>query len=165
MVAPDEKTYVIGTIIQKSGRDLRAGTAPIDIVVAKQHPIGASISADIGFVRTTVRKTVVRISLAPFLAIRVPRINIVTKRLLLAAAQVRFFDLESWIVPILVKCHRAGDSHDIYKMLFAAPPFGPGSDNPVADLCDPPDSRLARCESADAEERVRRESVISGHDV
>ncbi len=165
MVAPDEETYVIGAIIQKFGRYLRAGTAPIDVVVAKQHPIGASVSADIGFVRTAVRKAVVRISLAPFFAIRIPRINIVSECLLLAASQVRFLDLETRIVPILLKCHRAGDSHDIYKMPFAAPPFRPGSDNPVADLCDPPDSRFARCESADSEERVRRESVISGHDV
>jgi hypothetical protein len=31
--------------------------------------------------------------------------------------------VESRIIPILVKCQRAGDSHDIYETLFAAPFF------------------------------------------
>ena len=165
MVPTDEKTDVIRAVVQEFGRNLRARTAPIDEVVAEQHPVGARIGTDIGLVGSTVLQAMMRISLAPTVSLRVSGINIVPECLLLAAAQVRFFDLESLIVPILIKRHRARDSHDIYKLFFATTSFRPGSDNPVADLCDAPDSRLTRCESADSEERVGRESVVSGHNI
>ena len=165
MVPTHEQTDVIRAIVQESGRNLRARTAPIDEVVAEQHPVGARIGADIGLVGSAVLQAVMRISLAPMVSLRVSGINIVPECLLLAAAQVRFFDLESLIVPILIKRHRARDSHHIYKLFFAAPSFRPGSHNPVADLCDAPNSRLTRRESADSEERIGSEPIVSGHNI
>jgi hypothetical protein len=165
MVAAHEKTYRIRAVVEKSSRNLRTGPAPISKVVTKQHAIGHRIRADVGLIRTAVSEAVMRIGLTPILAVRIPRINIVAEGLLLAASQVRFLDLDSRVVPILLECHSASDSHDINEVLFAASFFRTGSDDPIADLGDASDSRLTRRKRADSEEGVGRKPVVSGHDV
>jgi hypothetical protein len=139
-------------------------TAPIDKVVTEQHPVGAGVSADVGLVWAAVRKAVVRVSLAPTFSSLVPRVN-VAECLLFAAPQVWLLNLESRIVPILVECYSASDSHDIYEEFFALPCLRPGSDNPVVDLCNAPDPRLASRKSADSKERVGSESIVSGDNI
>ena len=54
MVAAHEKTYMIRAVVEKSGRNLRAGPAPISKIVTKQHAIGARIRADVGWIWSAV---------------------------------------------------------------------------------------------------------------
>ena len=118
MVATDEKTHVIRAIVQESGRNLGARTAPIDKFAAEQHPIRAGISTKhrIGWeCRPSGCGANEPGTNGSF---TFSESNLVSECLLLAAEQVRFLDLESRIAPILVKCHRTGDSHDISTTVF-----------------------------------------------
>src|SRR6266446_3531101 len=107
----------------------------------------------------------VGIHLAPFVHAGVLGVNVVTKRLFLAPLQVRSFPLKSRVRPILVECHRVRNTHGVYEVLFAFTRLRPSPYHPVANLCDAPNSWLAGCQGADAEERIRCKAVVSGYDI
>jgi hypothetical protein len=165
MVSADAKGYMLRSIIQESLRQPGTCTAPINKVIADEHPICFRVSSDVRRVWATVGQAMVGICLAPLFCMGTPRIYVVTKGLLLASPQIGFLYLKSRIGPVLIESHRASDTHCVHDMFFTPTRFRSGPYYPVSNLRDAADSGLAGRKRANAEEGIRRKAVISGHDV
>lgn len=119
VATPGAEIHALGSITQKFPGQWRAGAAPVNEIVADQYPVGTRVGDNIGLIRTTVIQTVVRIYLTPSSCVRVLGVNIVSKSLLLASAQIGFLRLESGGSPILIERHRASHTHGVDDVLVA----------------------------------------------
>src|SRR5262245_57301644 len=99
-----------------------------------QNSISLRVDRDVTWVGAPIFKAVMRVDLNPLLLGRGAVVDIVPKGLLFTAAQIRLLQLESWIVPIILKRKRFLDLHREDEKAGALGVGRTGSHYPVTRL-------------------------------
>ena len=148
----------------ESLRDRRTRTPEVTEVVTKQDSVDPRVSLDVVFVRSAVRKAMVRVRLGP-LPVVVLVVDVVAKCLFPASRQIRFLALVPFRTPIVVERHDSRHAHGEHQLAALASALAAGAYYQVPNSGTLSNAGLTGGQGADPEERIRCKAVISGDDV
>src|SRR5258708_509528 len=92
-------------------------------------------------------------------------INVVSVSVLLPRVEMRLLILVPRIVPVLVERHDFGDPHCKYEVILATIGRTTSSDDPIADIRETTNLRLASCKTACSSKWIWCKSEIARDNV
>ena len=136
--------------------------AEIDVVLANQDTIHASITTHVFGMTTSIFIAMERISLKPFGIRSIAKIDVISAALFSTSATIWHLLGESWVRAICLKVKRFGYPHCVNQMSASANTLAitAATDDPVIDFCSLANGRFAGGKRAVPVKRVGCKAAI-----